>query len=97
MIKYINEASSHNWSVHSHKDKIKIGDKIILWITGTKSGCYALAEVTSKPLEKSHSPDDKLWKTDNKNQLKVEIKITHNLINSPILKSEIDSFEELSE
>jgi len=86
-----------DWTVSAHKDKIKIGDKIILWITGTKSGCYALAEVTSKPLEKSHSPDDKLWKTDNKNQLKVEIKITHNLINSPILKSEIDSFEELNQ
>jgi hypothetical protein len=86
-----------DWTVSAHKDKIKIGDKVILWITGTKSGCYALAEVTSSPHNKSHSTDDKLWKTDNKNQLKVDIKITHNLIKSPILKSDIELFEEFNE
>src|SRR5690554_2155181 len=32
-----------SWTVTAHKDKIKTGDKVILWITGNKSGCYALA------------------------------------------------------
>ncbi len=51
-----------NWSVSAHKDKIKVGDKVIIWITGSQSGCYALAEVTSKPHERRFSPDDHLWK-----------------------------------
>ena len=86
-----------DWTVSAHKDKIKVGDKIILWITGTKSGCYALAEVTSEPHQKTSSPDDHLWKEEDKSELKVDIKITNNLVKNPILKSVIESLEELSE
>jgi len=74
-----------DWTVSAHKDKIKVGDKVILWITGSKSGCYALAEVTSEPHIKTSSPDDHLWKGDQKNELKTDIKITRNLIDTPIL------------
>ena len=42
-----------DWTVSAHKDKIKVGDKVILWITGNQSGCYALAEVTSEPHQKN--------------------------------------------
>jgi 5-methylcytosine-specific restriction protein B len=86
-----------DWTVSAHKDKIKVGDKVILWITGNKSGCYALAEVTSEPHVKSQSPDDHLWKGVDKNELKAGIKITHNLVKKPIFKEEISSIEELSD
>jgi len=36
------------WKVTAHKDKIAIGDKVILWMTGDNSGCYALCEVCSE-------------------------------------------------
>ena len=86
-----------DWTVSAHKDKIKVGDKVVLWITGNKPGCYALAEVTSEPHKKSSSPDDHLWKGDDKSELKADIKITHNLVDSPILKENIDSLEELKD
>ena len=86
-----------DWTVSAHKDKINVGDKVILWITGNRSGCYALAEVTSKPHVKSQSPDDHLWKEEDKSSLKADIKITHNLVEKPILKEEVSSIEELSE
>ncbi len=85
------------WTVSAHKDKIKVGDKVILWITGDNSGCYALAEVTSEPHERTSSQDDHLWKEDDKSELKADIKITHNLVASPILKEIIDSIEELKD
>ncbi|MGL2987568.1 AAA family ATPase [Flavobacterium sp. RSSA_27] len=85
-----------DWTVSAHKDKIKVGDQVILWITGDKSGCYALAEVTSEPHQKIPSPDDHLWKGENKSSLKVGIKITHNLVDYPILSEEIADIEELS-
>lgn len=84
-----------DWTVSAHKDKIKTGDKVILWITGDQSGCYALAEVVSEPHEKTSSPDDHLWKGEDKSALKADIKITHNFVDSPILKSKVDSLEEL--
>ena len=84
-----------DWKVSSYKDKIKTGDKVILWITGSKSGCYALAEVLSEPYEKTSSPDDHLWKSEVTSTLKADIKITHNFVDSPILKSKVDSLVEL--
>lgn len=84
-----------DWTVSAHKDKIKTGDKVILWITGDQSGCYALAEVVSEPHEKTSSPDDHLWKGEDKSTLKADIKITHNFVDSPILKTKVDSLEEL--
>ena len=77
------------WTVSAHKDKIKTGDKVILWISGKNSGCYSLAEVTSEPQIISNSKDSHLWKTEDKNPLKAGIKITHNLIDSPLLWSKI--------
>lgn len=86
-----------DWTVSAHKDKIKVDDKVILWITGDKSGCYALAEVTSEPHVKSQSTNDHLWKEEDKSELKASINITHNLVTNPVLKEDISSIEELSE
>ncbi|MCK5536175.1 MAG: EVE domain-containing protein, partial [Bacteroidales bacterium] len=85
-----------DWTVSAHKDKIKVGDKVILWISGDKSGCYAFAEVTSEPHEKSSSPDDHLWKEEDKSELKADIKITHNLVDFPILREKVLSTKELN-
>jgi hypothetical protein len=86
-----------DWTVSAHKDKIKIGDKIILWITGNEAGCYALAEITSEPHLKTTSPDDHLWKGEDKSVLKAGIKIIHNLVDNPILKEEIQNIEDLKD
>ncbi|THH35548.1 AAA family ATPase [Neolewinella litorea] len=84
-----------NWTVSAHKDKISPGDKAILWITGENAGCYALAEVSSVPYHKEPSGDDHLWKQQDKSKLKVDIRITHNLVNDPVLKKDIVAHEEL--
>jgi hypothetical protein len=78
-----------DWTVSAHKDKIKKGDKVILWISGKNSGCYSLAEVTIEAQNITQSKDSHLWKTEDKNPLKAGIKITHNLIDTPLLWSKI--------
>ncbi|MBY5959963.1 EVE domain-containing protein [Membranicola marinus] len=83
------------WTVTAHKNKIKSGDKVILWITGQEAGCYALAEVTSEPYTRTASPDDHLWKNDTQSYMVADIKITHNLVDHPILKKAIEGIEEL--
>ena len=85
------------WTVSAHKDKINIGDKVIIWITGDDSGCYALAEVTSEVKERNPEQEDEHWTEDHKSELMVEIKVTHNLIDSPILKDQIENIEELND
>src|SRR5690606_16055991 len=85
-----------DWTVSAHKDKIKVGDKVILWITGNQSGCYALAEVTSEPHQKTTSPDDHLWKGEDKSSLKTENKTTQNLVTNPIISQKNNDIEELN-
>ncbi|MDD3739880.1 MAG: AAA family ATPase, partial [Bacteroidales bacterium] len=78
-----------DWTVSTFKDRIQTGDKVIIWLSGKNAGCYALAEITTEPRELKNSKDSHLWKTENKNKIASGIKISHNLINKPILKEQI--------
>lgn len=86
------------WSVKSHKSEISIGDKIILWVSGKNSGCYALAEVTSEVFE-SIDDDEEIKYSLKPNALeitsRVSIKITHDFTTNPILKSHILEYDSL--
>ena len=92
-VKAIADNALETWSVHAHKTKIKIGDKVILWITGDDSGCYALAEVTSELFHSPEISNEKKYYAKNPEEDvtsdKVKIKITHDLTKSPVLKTEM--------
>jgi len=92
----IADGSLDNFTVTAHRDKIKTGDKVILWITGENAGCYALAEITSEPKKVSVSRDDKHWKAEDPNDIKAGIRITHDFYKSPILWSRIKQLDEFS-
>ena len=95
--KAIQEDKLHSWSVHAHKEKIKIGDKIILWLTGKNSGCYALAEVSSELYHSSESSNERLYYKKDPGEAtsdKVHIKITNDLTRTFISK---ETLEELPE
>lgn len=84
-----------SWKVAAHKDSIKPGDKIILWQTGEKAGCYALANVISEvgrvpeePLELQYYLSPSTDDGDN-NSERVKIEIKRNLADSPVLWSDI--------
>lgn len=88
------------WTVSAHKTEIKKGDKVILWVTGALQGCYALAEVTSPVYEgRDERSQMKYYNDKSVNEIssRVKLKVTHNLVDSPILKAQIDSNPELSE
>lgn len=81
-----------SWKVATHKDKIKIGDKAIIWQTGENAGCFALAEVTSKVDIFEEDLNEKhyyIHKDDLPNNERVKIKILHNFENKPILWKDI--------
>ena len=84
------------WTVSAHKDKIKVGDKIILWITGQDSGCYALAEITKDPYQYKE-PQDENWKVEDTSDIKAGLKITHNFFESPIYMDQVSSEPKLSD
>lgn len=85
----IRNNSLEDWTVSAHKEKIKVGDKVILWISGKNSGCYSLAEITSEPHIILNSRNSHLWKNEDKSSLKAGMRITHNLIDNPLLWNQI--------
>lgn len=95
--KAVHEDVLHDWTVTAHKDKIKTGDKVILWLTGKRAGCYALARITSPPEEKENSPDSHLWKNEPKVSLKAGIELTHALTGNPLLWQKIKDTKGLEE
>jgi len=38
-----------NWGISQHQEKIKKGDEVFLWLSGTNAGIYAVAEVLTDP------------------------------------------------
>ena len=89
----------NEWSVSSHKNKIKSGDKFIIWLTGKDSGCYGFGDIISDPYISNESEDDHIWniKESKKSSLKVGINLTINLMNNPISKTEINNYKELND
>lgn len=88
------------WRVTAHKSRIRLHDKVILWVCGSEAGCYALAEITSR-LELTSSYE---WEKDfqldgEEDELKdmIEITILHNLANRPIFKAQILGISDLED
>lgn len=78
------------WKVTAHKNRIRNGDKVILWVTGDKSGCYALCTVKSDVMVIPDYPEEipyNLVPDENVPTEKVEIVIEYNLWSDPIPKS----------
>lgn len=95
IVKALEDNALKTWRVKAHKDKIKKGDKVILWAGGKNSGVYALATVDS---EVSIMPEPEIEKYYYKDQTvyedkeRVFLKIDYNLFNQPILKSELEKY-----
>ena len=99
IISALNNNAVTTWSIKSHLDKIKSGDKIILWVTGDKQGCYALGEIISDVyigLDEENQMKYYTKKSINENANRVKINITHNLSNKPITKKQINEYKALS-
>ncbi len=89
-----------SWSVKAHASKIKAGDKFILWVTGEKSGCYALGEVVSDVYEGFDEDNEIKYyaeKAKNTKAKRVKIKITHNLYDKPLRKEDFKTVKALSQ
>jgi len=96
LVTALDENLVETWTVTAHKDKIKEGDKAIIWMTGEEAGCYALADVIGEPELIEKSKDDHLWKGAHKSGTKVKIEVTHNFSDGPILKTQISGIKSFS-
>ncbi|MEP2059803.1 MAG: AAA family ATPase [Maribacter litoralis] len=84
-----------NFNIKNHIDEVKIGDKVIIWITGENARCYALAEVITLPSTTEGTTNLETNQKPNRKIFKVKIKITHFFKENPITKDFINGEPDL--
>ena len=90
----------HTFAVVSHKKRIAMGDKVILWQTGKEAGIYGLASITSEARESNLSEKEAKFykKLPASPTLRVGLQIDYNFWNKPLTKellSDNKAFEDL--
>lgn len=87
-----------SWMINQHVSKIRTGDIALIWMSGKQAGIYAVADVISNP-EISSPESEKYWidlDLRAKNKYRAKLKITHNLVNKPVLKEQLKNIKELA-
>lgn len=77
------------WNLRQHATKVKVGDRILIWISGKTAGIYAIGEVISAPVERLDSTKGRgYWKTQGGHQMwpRVEVQYTEVMLERPLLK-----------
>ena len=83
----LKEEALKTFPVRAHKTKIKKGDKVILWQTGTEAGCYGLATIASDVEADQVEDLEKAYYTVEPPEIeRVNLKIDYNLWSNPITK-----------
>lgn len=80
------------WLISAHKSDIKKGDKVILWVTGQYSGCYALGTVVSEIYKAKGDENDQKYNKpgrENREIDRVNLSFDYNLSDDPISQSEV--------
>ncbi len=96
----LRDGALRTWAVNQHNKDIKVGDRVIIWITGEASGCYAIATVMSDVnAAEEDAKEASYWKKPIENDASegVTIRIDKNLWNIPVLKAELNNRPEYSD
>ena len=84
-----------SWRVTAHAQRIKPGDKVILWMTGPQAGCYALAQVDSALYTGLDEESEAYYQTNQSDEeptQRVKLKILLNLWDRPITRKNLQGF-----
>jgi hypothetical protein len=88
------------WRVMAHKKAIRPGDRVILWVSGSQGGCFALATVISEVYFGEGDPRELAYyrdKTPESEMDRVKIRIDINLSKKPVTREEVLQHPEFSQ
>ena len=81
------------WNLRQHASKVKVGDRVLVWISGRESGIYAVGEVVNAPV---NQPDSivgrQYWKSAGGHQVwpRVEVRYNRVLLDRPLYKKYLE-------
>lgn len=95
VVKALADDTLQDWTVSSHRERMKVGDKVILYVGGARKGVYGLAEVTSEPRPRDYARDT-AFRGSEDIEYKVDIRVTHDVSQRPIPRSVLATVSELA-
>ncbi len=99
IVKSLEDNALQTWRVSAHAERIKLGDMVILWVTGAQAGCYALLKVTSDVYNGPDEPGEQQYQLTGfagESTQRVKIEILLNLWNQPVMKEELQNLPAFS-
>ncbi|MCL4261677.1 MAG: EVE domain-containing protein [Anaerolineae bacterium] len=78
------------WNLNQNAGKVKVGDRVLIWISGNAAGIYALGTVISNPVTRPDSVKGlKYWitkKAGQKTKPRVLVRYDRVFLDNPLLK-----------
>lgn len=87
----IKELEAIPWLVTRYAKDIAAGDGVIIWLSGSQGGIYAIAEVVEAAQFLTEIPDKKYWVDSTRALGKQQaiIRFTNKFVESPLLKNQL--------
>ena len=87
----IRECDEMPWLVTRYREKITVGDGVLVWISGKQAGIYAIAQVIESAIVPTEMPDQDYWIDTSRAQGKphVKIKFLRRLLGQPLRRREL--------
>ncbi|MFZ9736399.1 MAG: EVE domain-containing protein [Prochlorotrichaceae cyanobacterium] len=79
------------WTVTRYAKEMKVGEGVLIWMSGSEAGIYAIATMVSLPEIIAKPPDMAYWLEQGKLGQKpcATIRFTQKLLDRPLLRSEL--------
>ena len=78
------------WNLRQHHRHVRLGDRVLIWISGDRAGIYALGTVISNPVVQSDSPKGISYWNDKQQGFRpiarVRVRYERILLNHPLLR-----------
>lgn len=88
--KSLRNESEELWNLNQHAKKVKVGDRVLIWLSGKKAGIYGIGTIASKPTKQADSVKGmSYWINKKQGQRKVPrvlVKYEEVFYDNPLLK-----------
>jgi EVE domain len=89
---YVRGRQEIRWSVRQHKDRIRVGDKVLIWKSGVTGGVIADCSVIAPPSVEIPEDAPELWKEktdDQTREMRCRLRVEDSFVDTPIARAAI--------
>ena len=91
----LRKESEEWWNLNQHADDVRVGDRVLIWISGSDAGVYALGTVVAPPIVTPDSATGQAYwlEAEQGKRAKPRVRVRYDrvLIDRPLLKAYLEA------